>query len=94
MQYMEAAAVVRLVQRQGSIKVANRDQAQNLTEYMQEMYGRPCEVFWAVRDYEGRKTTGFWYQVFADEERKRWTHFGYLGKTFLKAKFEIKRLKI
>ena len=52
----------------------------------------PADVFYAVRDVDGKLVAGYWYRVWADERRERWIEFGYLGKSEKEAKRAIREL--
>jgi hypothetical protein len=70
------------------------DDSVKLTALINEYLNHPSDVFHAVREVDGKLKRGYWYRIYEDEDRKRWTQFGFLGESTNKAEREIKKLKV
>lgn len=70
------------------------DDSVRLTQLISEHLKHPSDVFHAVREVDGKLKSGYWYRIYEDVDRKRWTQFGFLGENTSKAEREIKKLKV
>lgn len=69
--------------------MSESDRAKELTQYINDKLGLPSDVFWAVREANGKLRKGFWYRIWKDESRQQWLEFQFLGETYIKAKIAI-----
>jgi hypothetical protein len=66
--------------------------AQELSALLTDRLRRASDVFWAVRELDGRLVKGYWYRIFRDERREEWIKFDFLGANRSAARRAINRM--